>query len=73
MIMMTMTKTTTLSSFFPIPIGSEGSRSVTLVAFFRQSVHEGAKVLKPTHSPPLPPGNISGTNFCYRLDSIPGP
>jgi len=30
----------------------------------RQSAHEGGKVVNPTHRPPLPPGNISGTHFC---------
>jgi len=30
----------------------------------RQSAHEGGKVVSPTHRPPLPPGNIPGTNFC---------
>jgi len=33
----------------------------------RQSAHEGGKVVSPTHRPPLPPGNIPGTHFCYRL------
>jgi len=30
----------------------------------RQSVHEGGKIVSPTHRPPLPPGNIPGTHFC---------
>jgi len=30
----------------------------------RQSAHEGGKVVSPTHRPPLPPGNIPGTQFC---------
>jgi hypothetical protein len=29
-----------------------------------QSAHEGGKIVSPTHRPPLPPGNISGTHFC---------
>ena len=29
-----------------------------------QSAHEGGKVVSPTHRPPLPPGDIHGTNFC---------
>ena len=29
----------------------------------RKSVHEGGKVVSPTHRPPLPPGNIPGTYF----------
>jgi hypothetical protein len=28
--------------------------------------HESGKV-SPTHRPPLPPGNIPGTHFCWRL------
>jgi hypothetical protein len=31
---------------------------------FRQSTHEGGKVVSPTHRPPLPPGKIPGTHFC---------
>ena len=31
----------------------------------RQSAREGGKVLSPTHRPPLPPGNIPGTHFCW--------
>jgi hypothetical protein len=37
-----------------------------------QSANEGAKVVSPTHRPPLPPGNISGTHFCYRLSRPQG-
>jgi len=29
----------------------------------RQSAHEGGKVVRPTHRPPLPSGNIPGTRF----------
>jgi hypothetical protein len=38
----------------------------------RQSALEGGKVVNPTHRPPLPPGNIPGTNFCYRLSRPQG-
>jgi len=38
----------------------------------RQSTHEGGKVVSPTHRPPLPPGNIPGTHFCYRLTQPQG-
>jgi hypothetical protein len=38
----------------------------------RQSTHEGGKVVSPTHRPPLPPGNIPGTHFCYRLSRPQG-
>ena len=30
----------------------------------KQSAHEGFKIVSPTHRPPLPSGNISGTYFC---------
>jgi hypothetical protein len=30
----------------------------------RQSVHEGGKVVRPTHRLSLPPENIPGTHFC---------
>jgi len=43
--------------------GPEGSKRLRLPDF-RQSAHEGGKVVSPTHQPPLPPGNISGTHFC---------
>jgi hypothetical protein len=33
----------------------------------RQSAHEGSKVVSPTQRPPLPPGNIPGTHFCFPL------
>ena len=38
----------------------------------RQSANEGGKVLNPTHRPPLPPGNIPGTHFCWRLSQSQG-
>jgi hypothetical protein len=38
----------------------------------RQSAHEGGKVVSPTHRPPLPPGNIPDTHFCYRLSRPQG-
>jgi hypothetical protein len=33
----------------------------------KQSLNEGGKIVSRTHRPPLPPGNIPGTHFCYRL------
>jgi hypothetical protein len=33
----------------------------------RQSAHECGKVVIRKHRPPLPPGNISFTHFCWRL------
>ena len=49
----------------PLPLwtGPEGSRSLRLPDFKRQSAQEGGKV-SPTHRPPLPPGNIPGTHLC---------
>jgi hypothetical protein len=40
--------------------GPEGSRFPD----FKQSAHEGGKVVNPTHQPTLPPGNILGTHLC---------
>jgi hypothetical protein len=31
----------------------------------KQSAHEVCKVVSPRHQPPLPPGNVPGTHFCY--------
>jgi hypothetical protein len=39
----------------------------------KQSIHEGGKVVSPTHRPPLPPpppGNIPGTHFCWACGSV---
>ena len=38
----------------------------------RQSAHESGKVVSPTHGPPLPPGSIPGTHFCWRLSRPQG-
>jgi len=38
----------------------------------RQSAHESGKVVSPTHRPPLPLGNIPGTQFCWRLSRPQG-
>jgi hypothetical protein len=38
----------------------------------RQSAHKGGWVVSPTHRPPLPQGNISGTHFYYRLSQPQG-
>jgi hypothetical protein len=38
----------------------------------RQLAHEGGKVVSPVHRPHLPPGNIPGTHFCYRLSRPQG-
>jgi hypothetical protein len=38
----------------------------------RQSAHKRGKVVSPTHRPPLSPGNIPGTHFCWRLSRPQG-
>ena len=39
---------------------------------WRQLAHEDGKVVSPTHRLPLPPGNIPGTHFCWRLSQPQG-
>ena len=41
----------------------EGSRKISFPDFVT-TVQDGAKVVSPTHRPPLPPGNTPGTHFC---------
>ena len=41
-----------------------GLQEVQVPRIFRQSAHEDGKVVSPTHQPPLPPGDIPGTQFC---------
>jgi len=38
----------------------------------RQSAHEDGMVVSPKQRPSLPPENIPGTNFCYRLNQPQG-
>jgi len=38
----------------------------------RQSSPESGKFGSHTHRPPLPPGNIPGSYFCYRLSQLQG-
>ena len=38
---------------------------------FKRMAHEGSKV-SPTYLPPLPPGNIPGTHFCWKLSQSQG-
>jgi len=37
----------------------------------KQSAHEGGKVVMP-YAPPLPPANIPGTHFCWRMSRLQG-
>jgi hypothetical protein len=52
--------------------GLEGSSRLSS-QISRQSAHEGDKFVSPTHRPPLPPGKILGTHFCWRSESTPWP
>ena len=38
----------------------------------RQSAQESGKVVSPKHRPSLPPENIPGTHFCYRMSQPQG-
>ena len=42
--------------------GPEGSRKLRFPDYM-STVHDGGKVVSPTHRPPLPPGNASGIHF----------
>jgi hypothetical protein len=44
----------------------EGSRRFSS-QISRHSAHESGKFVTPKYRPPLHPGNIPGTHFCYRL------
>jgi len=39
----------------------------------RQSIHEGGKVVSPTHRPPLPLRKYSWYTFLLEAESTPGP
>ena len=43
--------------------GPEGSRKLRFPDFMT-TAQEYGKVVRPTHRPPLPPGNVPGTHFC---------
>jgi hypothetical protein len=43
---------------------SVGVQEVEAPGVSRQSAHEGGKVVRPTHRPPLPQGDTTGTPFC---------
>ena len=49
--------------------GPEVSRRLRLPHF---KTRESGKVVSPTHRPPLPPGNIPSTHFCYMLSQLQG-
>ena len=43
--------------------GPEGSRKLRFPDYMT-TAQDGGKVVSLTHRPPLPPGNIPGTDFC---------
>ena len=43
--------------------GPEGSRKLSFPDFIK-TAQNGGKVVSLKHQPPLPPGNIPGTDFC---------
>jgi len=43
--------------------GPEGSRKLRFPDYMT-TAQDGDQVVSPTHRPPLPPGNIPGTQFC---------
>ena len=51
--------------------GPEGSRKLRFPDFMT-TAQDGGKVVSLTHRPPLPPGNTSGTHFCWRLSRPQG-
>jgi hypothetical protein len=44
-----------------------GLQEVEAPRISKQSAREPGKVVSRTHWPPLPPGDIPGTHFCWRL------
>ena len=51
--------------------GPEGSRKIRFPDFMTMA-QNGSKVVSLTHRPPLPPGKIPGTHFCYSLSQPQG-
>ena len=46
--------------------GPEGSRKLRFPDLMT-TAKDGGTVVSLTHRPPLPPGNTTGTHFCWRL------
>ena len=51
--------------------GPEGSRKLRFPDYMTKA-QDGGKVVSCTRRPPLPPGNVPGTHFCYRLSRPQG-
>jgi len=51
--------------------GPEGSGKLRFPDFMTTAQNSG-KVVRLMHRPPLPPGNVPGTHFCWRLSRAPG-
>ena len=62
-----------LGKGFPLQAWSspEGSRKLRF-PYFMTTAQEVGKVVSLTHRPHLPPGNIPGTHFCWRLSRPQG-
>jgi len=52
--------------------GPEVSRKLRF-SDFMATAQDGGKVVSLTHRPPLPSGNATGSHFCWRPESTPGP
>jgi hypothetical protein len=50
-----------------------GQQEVEPPKIYRQSAHEGGKVVSPTHRPPLPARKYSWYSFLLEAESTPGP
>ena len=61
-------------SSFPLQswTGPDGFQEVE-AATYRQSGHEGTKVVSSTHRPTLPPTKYSWYSFLLEIESTPGP
>ena len=51
--------------------GPEGSRKLRFLDYMT-TAQDSDKFIRPTHRPPLPPGNAPDTHFCYRLSRSQG-
>ena len=49
----------------------EGSRKLRFPDYMT-TAQDGGKVVSLTHRPPLPPGNVPGTHFCWMLNRPQG-
>jgi len=50
-----------------------GLQDIEASRIFRHLAHEGGRVVSPSHWPPLPQGDIPGTQFLLDAEQIPEP